>query len=142
MIGFFVRFIGLWIWAGAVVAAIYDGTKSLAASEFVMTPLGQTWYALHPNSLNGLQVFIERHMAEFLFTNVGDWAGELGLKLWYPVMQDYVLLAPTWAVAWPSTSRDPGSVGRARWIMLRSDCASRNASSANAWSPSSPRNIP
>jgi len=97
MFGFLARFVGLWFWAGAVVAAVYDGTKSLAASEFVTTPLGQTWYALHPTSLNGLQVVIERHLADFLFENVGATAADFAYALWDPVMQK-ILLTPTWAV--------------------------------------------
>ena len=97
MLRFFARFIGLWIWAGAVVAAVYDGTRSLAASEFVFTPLGRTWYALHPDSLNGLQVAIERHLAEYLYAQVGPWAADFAYFLWNPVMQS-ILLAPTWLV--------------------------------------------
>jgi hypothetical protein len=97
MFGFIARFVGLWLWAGAVVAAVYDGTKSLAVSEFVWTPLGQTWYALHPQSLNGLQVVIERHFAEFLFTSLGAWAAEIAYFLWDPLTQS-LLLAPTWSV--------------------------------------------
>lgn len=97
MFGFLARFIGLWFWAGAVVAAIYDGTKSLAASEFVTTPLGVTWFALHGESLNGLQVVIERHFADFLFNNIGEFAADFAYFLWNPVIQQ-MLLAPTWAV--------------------------------------------
>lgn len=97
MLGFLARFIGLWFWAGAVVAAIYDGTKSLAVSEFVTTPLGTTWYSLHGASLNGLQVIIERHLADFMFNTFGESAADFAYYLWDPVLQS-VLLTPSWAV--------------------------------------------
>lgn len=95
MFGFVERFIGLWLWAGAVAAAVYDGTKSLAANEFVVTPLGQTWYALHPQSLNGLQVVVERHFADFLFSTLGAWAADVAYFLWDPLLQSALQL-PTW----------------------------------------------
>jgi len=97
MFAFLARFIGLWFWAGAVVAAIYDGTKSLAASEFVATPLGTTWYALHAESLGAVQIGIERHFADFLFNTFGTYGAEFAYFLWNPVFQS-ILLAPSWLV--------------------------------------------
>ncbi len=43
MFRFIARFLGLWIVAAALVAAIVDGAKSLAASALVLTPLSETW---------------------------------------------------------------------------------------------------
>ncbi len=97
MLSFVARFLGLWFWAGAVVAAIYDGTKSLAATHLVTTPLGETWFALHPASLNGLQVAIERHLADFLANTLGGAFADIGYTLWNPVIQT-VLQSPSWLV--------------------------------------------
>jgi hypothetical protein len=40
---FLSRFIGFWLVAAALVAAVVDGAKSIAASAFVTTPLAETW---------------------------------------------------------------------------------------------------
>ena len=48
MIGFLARFIGLWMIAGALVALVIDGTKTIAASTLTVTPLGQSWYSISP----------------------------------------------------------------------------------------------
>jgi len=39
MLRFIARFLGFWLLAAALVAAIVDGAKSIAASSLVMTPL-------------------------------------------------------------------------------------------------------
>ena len=48
MIGFIARFVGLWLIAGALVALVIDGTKTIAASHLTVTPLGLAWFALSP----------------------------------------------------------------------------------------------
>lgn len=42
MLRFLSRFIGTWLVAAALVAAVVDGAKSIAASAVVITPLSQT----------------------------------------------------------------------------------------------------
>ncbi|HEX9906687.1 MAG TPA: PetM family of cytochrome b6f complex subunit 7 [Propylenella sp.] len=37
------RFLGFWLVAAALVAAVVDGAKSIAASGLVITPLSETW---------------------------------------------------------------------------------------------------
>jgi hypothetical protein len=64
------RFVGIWVLAGAVVAAVVDGTRSIADSTLVVTPLGQTWFQLHSASLNTLQAVIERYVAPALWDPV------------------------------------------------------------------------
>lgn len=76
------RWLGIWLLAGAFVAFIVDGTKSIAASQIVVTPLGQAWFNLHPASLNLLQAVVERYLFTFL---------------WDPVLVN-ILLMPGWAV--------------------------------------------
>lgn len=82
MIRFLFRFAGLWILAGGFIALVYDGTKSIAGNALFISQVGDTWSALHPNSLLLVQPAIERHVA--------DW-------LWDPVMLR-ILNAPTFLV--------------------------------------------
>jgi hypothetical protein len=82
MIRFLFRFVGFWILAGGFIALIHDGTKSIAGNQVFVTKLGDTWYALHPNSLQLLEPALTRHVHEFL---------------WDPLMLT-VLTAPTWLV--------------------------------------------
>jgi len=81
MIRFLLRFLGLWVLAGAFIAVVYDGTKSIAGDTLSVTKLRETWSAIHQSSLQLLQVAIERHVA---------W-------LWDPFART-VLTAPTWLV--------------------------------------------
>ena len=82
MIRFVFRFVGLLILAGGFIALIYDGTKSIAGSTLVFTPLGQIWNNVHSSSLQLLQPAIERHISPFL---------------WDPIVLN-ILTAPAWIV--------------------------------------------
>lgn len=82
MFRFIFRFLGFWLLAGAFIALVYDGTKSIAGNSLFITKLGDTWNAIHSTSLQLLQPAVERHVASFL---------------WDPVIIN-VLTAPTWAV--------------------------------------------
>ncbi len=46
MLRFLSRFLGIWLVAGALVAGVVDGAKSIAASALVLTPLGESWTGL------------------------------------------------------------------------------------------------
>ena len=83
MLRFLCRWIGTLFVAVGIVAAVVDGTRSVAASELVMTPLGQSWYSISQSSLNAAQAAIQRHVHP---------------AVWDPVIQ-YILLTPTWVVA-------------------------------------------
>jgi len=86
MIAFLARFLGLWLIAGALVALVVDGTKTIAASSVTTTPLGYAWYSISPASLMRAQEFVQRQVE----TYIGHW-------LWDPIIQ-WILMAPTWAV--------------------------------------------
>ena len=86
MIAFLARFVGLWLIAGALVALVVDGTKTIAASSLTMTPLGLAWYSIGPASLMQTQEFVQRQVEAY----IGHW-------LWDPMIQ-WILMAPTWAV--------------------------------------------
>lgn len=86
MIGFLARFAGLWLIAGALVALVIDGTKSIAASTLTVTPLGVAWFTLSPSSLMATQEFVQRTIESY----TGHW-------LWDPLVQ-WLLMLPSWAV--------------------------------------------
>ena len=46
MLRFLSRFLGYWLLAAALVAAVVDGAKSIAASAMVTTPVAETWATL------------------------------------------------------------------------------------------------
>eukprot|EP00873_Tetraselmis_striata_P026105 jgi/Tetstr1/446369/TSEL_033911.t1 len=51
----------------ALVALVIDGTKTIAASAWVATPLGQYWFDFAPASLNTAQAAVQRHVSPFLW---------------------------------------------------------------------------
>ena len=46
MLRFFSRFLGIWAVAGALVFAVIDGAKSIAASALILTPVADAWTLL------------------------------------------------------------------------------------------------
>jgi hypothetical protein len=54
MLRFASRFLGFWLIAAAVVAAVVDGAKSIAASSLVTTSVGETWSTIAALSGNDL----------------------------------------------------------------------------------------
>jgi hypothetical protein len=40
------RFLGFWLLAAGLVAAVVDGAKSIAASALVLTPVAESWATL------------------------------------------------------------------------------------------------
>jgi len=84
MFSFVFKIVGLTVLALALVLAVLDVTRSITASEIVLTPLAQTWSTISPTSLEGARQFI---------------AG-LGLPwLWDPVLLT-VMRLPSWLLFW------------------------------------------
>ncbi len=78
MIRFLFRFLGYWLLAGALVAAIIDGSKSIAASALVTTPLGQHFQQVAPTLLQRLEFGIQNNLAlpwlwDNVFVNILTW---------------------------------------------------------------------
>lgn len=65
MFRFLFRLAGLFSLAGAVVGLVVDGTKSVAASALVLTPLGEAWHAASPASLAAAETGIAAHLGRF-----------------------------------------------------------------------------
>jgi hypothetical protein len=77
------RIFGVWLLLLAMVAAVVDATKSLAGGgAWVVTPMGEQWQVLSPDSLAASKAWIETNAGKFL---------------WDPVMTT-ILHAPTWVV--------------------------------------------
>jgi hypothetical protein len=55
MIRFLFRFMGLWLLAGAFVALVIDGTRSVSTSRLVTAPVRDIWSLLDPASLAAAQ---------------------------------------------------------------------------------------
>jgi hypothetical protein len=79
---FLLRFIGLWLLAGAFVALIIDGTASIAGGTIRFNTFGQTWDNIHQDSKPLVKAFVDRR--------VGDWLWTSGIQV--------VLDQPTWLV--------------------------------------------
>jgi len=82
MVRFVYRFIGLWLLAGAFVAFVVDGTRSISAARFVLTPFGVAWDSLHPATFDAMRTWVEG--------NLPGW-------VWNPIILG-VLLTPLWVV--------------------------------------------
>jgi hypothetical protein len=79
---FILRFIGLWLLAGAFVALIIDGTASIAGGSVRFNTFGQTWDNIHQESKPAAKAFLDRR--------VGPWLWKSGVQV--------VLDQPTWLV--------------------------------------------
>lgn len=55
MVRFLFRFTGLWLVAGAFVALVIDGTRSVSASRFVFAPVRDIWGMLDAATLKMAQ---------------------------------------------------------------------------------------
>jgi len=61
------RVLGTWLLGLALVLVVIDGTKSLAANRLILTPLGETWSAVHAPSLAAVEAFFgTRFFADLL----------------------------------------------------------------------------
>jgi hypothetical protein len=55
-----VRFLASVLLLTAVIAAVYDGTRTMAADRLVTTSAGEHWSKIAPNSLKAAQSFVQR----------------------------------------------------------------------------------
>jgi hypothetical protein len=74
------RALGTLIVIGALGAGFLDLYRSVSRDRIVLTPLGEIWYALSPETLNLLQASIQRGLHPVL---------------WDPMMQTFLQL-PGW----------------------------------------------
>lgn len=91
------RIIGTLLIAIAVILVIIDGTRTLAASRLVMTPLAETWMQLHPDSLEATREFLATRLFGPLLDTVAT--GILNFPGWA------VIGIPGILIAWAGRSR-------------------------------------
>ena len=82
MLAFLARSIGLVLLAVAVVSAVLDLTRTVAASAPVVTPLGESWISVSPGTRALAQQAVSERVAPFLWDGPVTW----------------LLALPTWAV--------------------------------------------
>lgn len=70
MIRFFFRFLSVLALAVAVIMAVLDATRSVAADALVLTPLASSWQAVSPETFLGTQNSIEQLGLPFLWNPV------------------------------------------------------------------------
>lgn len=91
------RVLGTLLIACALILLIIDGTRSLAASGIVLTPLETTWTQIHEASLLGLRQFLETRLFGPLIAPVVN--AVLGFPGWA------VIGVPGLLLAWAGRSR-------------------------------------
>jgi hypothetical protein len=62
MIRLLFRLLAMVALAVAVIMAVLDATRSIAASGIVMTPLASAWTAVSPDTLSALQAFVTERL--------------------------------------------------------------------------------
>ena len=87
MFSFLSRLIGLVFLAVALVAAVMDITKSIGASEIVMTQLGAAWAGISITSIQAAQGAIQGYVHPFLWDPIIQWI------LWWPTWLVFGILA-------------------------------------------------
>ena len=61
------RLLSMILLAIAVIMAVLDATRSIAAGELVMTPLGTSWAALSPDSLGWFETWMTSSLPLFVW---------------------------------------------------------------------------
>ena len=78
---FILRLLGSWFLISAMVAFVYDGTKTMGNPEaWVITSLYDYWSSLHPLSLHGVKSAIETNLHPFVWDPI--LTSLLGLPGW------------------------------------------------------------
>lgn len=70
MIRFLFRVLATLTLAAAVIMAVVDATRSVAQSQLVLTPLGESWASAFPDGPGMLQTFLQTKVANFLWDPV------------------------------------------------------------------------
>ena len=84
MFHFLFKIVGLFVLALAVVLAVLDITRSITASDVILTPLASSWATVSAESLLSTRELVQAWTHPYL---------------WDPVMT-FVLQLPSWLVFW------------------------------------------
>jgi hypothetical protein len=72
MIRLFFRFIALLSLAGAVVAAVVDSSRSIAASALSLTSFGEVWSGFAPDSLGKMQELGPQYLGASVWSAISN----------------------------------------------------------------------
>ncbi len=64
------RLVSMVLLSVAVIMAVLDATRSIAAEAIVLTPLGTSWAAVSPETLNQLKSAIDGSMPAFVWNEI------------------------------------------------------------------------
>ena len=70
MIRAFFRLLSMIALSIAVIMAVLDATRSIAADALVLTPLGASWLSVSPATLESLESFIGENLPAFFWDPV------------------------------------------------------------------------
>lgn len=70
---FIFRLLAMIALAVAVVMAVLDATRTVAASVLTMTPLGESWRSVSPQTLEGLKALADTRLHPALWDPVLVW---------------------------------------------------------------------
>ena len=87
MIRFFFRFLALFFLVGAVIAAVIDSSRSIAASVLTLTSFGELWGSYAPSSLGAMQTIGPQYLG------AGPWSAISNFVLAMPTVAIFMVLA-------------------------------------------------
>ncbi len=73
MIRFLFRLAAMVALAIAVIMAVLDATRTVAASHLVLTPLKTSWNAVSPDTLAAVESFVRDSIQPLVWDTVIDW---------------------------------------------------------------------
>jgi hypothetical protein len=73
MIRFVFRLAAMVALATAVIMAVLDTTRTVAASHLVLTPLKASWGAVSPDTLAAAEAFVRDKVQPLVWDTVVDW---------------------------------------------------------------------
>lgn len=73
MLRFLFRLAAMIALSVSVIMAVLDATRTVAASQLVMTPLHTSWLAVSPDTLGAFEAFIRNKVHPLLWDAVISW---------------------------------------------------------------------
>ncbi len=73
MIRFVLRLLSMIALTVAVIMAVLDGARSVAASEVTLKPLGVSWFEASPDTLNLAQAVVQRYLLPVIWDPFMIW---------------------------------------------------------------------
>ncbi|MEZ5810145.1 MAG: hypothetical protein R3D45_01915 [Rhizobiaceae bacterium] len=73
MIRFALRLLSMIALCVAVIMAVLDGARSIAASAVTLKPLGVSWYETSPDTLNLAQAVVQRYLSPVIWDPFMIW---------------------------------------------------------------------